>query len=192
MTHILNNVLNLSPQSSVHRALEREAIFTPIDLVTMDNGDFDELLYIDDDGELMLLPKGYAGLLKAFQAFVLFKKEHGTPLKENTWVTLQRNEFNEFKLGPNFDIGRASPLATLSSSQTFSDPLETFRRGIKRDISHFVILINERAWDSWQKTIIAHACSQDISEILDPSFKPKSLTEKLLFDEKQKYMYAVF
>ena len=61
MTHILNDVLNLPPQSSVHRALERAAIFTPIDLVTLDNGDFDELLYIDDDGELMLLPKGYAG-----------------------------------------------------------------------------------------------------------------------------------
>ena len=66
MTHISDDVLNLSPDSPVHRALLRAAIFTPIDLVTLDKGDFDELLYIDDDGELMLLPKGYAQLLRAF------------------------------------------------------------------------------------------------------------------------------
>ena len=39
---------------------------------------------------------------------------------------------------------------------------------------------------------MTHARAQDVSEILDPSYQPKSSTEKLLFDEKQKYMYAVF
>ena len=105
MTHILNNVLNLSPDSSVHRALLRAAIFTPINLVTVDKGDFDELLYTNDDGEVMPLPKGYAGLLRAFQAFVLHKRENGTPLNEGTWVTLENDDLNEFRLGPSFYTG---------------------------------------------------------------------------------------
>ena len=66
MTHILNNVLNLSPWSSVHRGLERAGILTPIDLVTLDKGDFNQLLYINNDKEVILLLKGYTGLLKAF------------------------------------------------------------------------------------------------------------------------------
>ena len=66
MTHILNNILNLSLDSSVHRALVRAAVFTPIDLVTLDIGDFGRLVYTDDDGEVMPLPNGYAGLLRAF------------------------------------------------------------------------------------------------------------------------------
>ena len=39
---------------------------------------------------------------------------------------------------------------------------------------------------------MAQACAQNVSKILDSSYKPNSTNETLLFDEKQKYMYAVF
>lgn len=192
MTHILEAVLNLAPNSPVHRALERAAIFTPVDLVTLDRDDFETLLYTEDDGEVMPLPKGYAGLLRAFQAFVLFKRDNGTTLTESTWETLEEGEFNEFRLGPNYYTGAASPPVSFSSSQTLSDPLKDFRRGIKRDITHFTPLKDDGAWDNWQRATMAQARAQDVSEVLDPSYKPTNPAESMLFDEKQKYMYAVF
>ena len=145
MAHILDVVLNLSPDSPVHRALLKAAIFTPVDLVTLDKGDFDILLYNDDDGEVMPLPKGYAGLLRAFQAFVLFKRDNKTPLNEATWLTLENDKFNEFRLGPNFYTGGATPPAVLSSSQSLSDPLKDFKKGIKQDINHFTPLKDDGA-----------------------------------------------
>ena len=192
MTHILDNVLNLPPQSPVHSALERAAIFTPIDLVTLDRGEFEELLYTDGDGEVMPLPKGYAGLLRGFQAFILYKRNNGTPLGENTWATLTDEEFNEFRLSPNFYTGGASPSVVLSGPQTFSDPLKEFRRGIKRDITHFISLKDDGAWDNWQRATMAQARAQDVADVLDPNYKPNTPAETMLFDKKQKYMYAVF
>jgi len=38
---------------------------------------------------------------------------------------------------------------------------------------------------------VAQARAQDVSEVLNPSFKPAA-TEQGLFEAKQKYMYAVF
>ena len=39
---------------------------------------------------------------------------------------------------------------------------------------------------------MAQACAQDVSEVLDSKCQPTTNSDKLLFDEKQKYMYAVF
>jgi hypothetical protein len=36
------------------------------------------------------------------------------------------------------------------------------------------------------------ACAQDVAKILDPTYKPTKPKDKLCFDEKQKYVYAVF
>ena len=192
MAHIMNNVLNLPPESPVHRALERAAIFTPIDLVTLDKGDFEELVYRDGDNEVLPLPKGYAGLLRAFQAFVRHKRDTGTALTDSTWESLEADDFNEFRLGPDFYTGGNTPPAVLSSFQTLSDPLKDFRRGIKRDINQFTALKDDGAWDNWHRATTAQACAQDVSEILDMTYQPPGPSEAMLFDEKQKYMYAVF
>jgi len=45
--------------------------------------------------------------------------------------------------------------------------------------------------DSWCRSTVAQARAQDISDVLDPLFKPVP-AEKDLFEAKQKYMYAVF
>ena len=39
---------------------------------------------------------------------------------------------------------------------------------------------------------MAQARAQDVSEVLDLTFKPSTTADSMLFDEKQKYMYAVF
>jgi len=71
------------------------------------------------------------------------------------------------------------------------DLLADFKKGIKRDASLFVVLKDLREWDSWHCSTVAQAQAQDVSDVLDPVFKPLP-AEKDLFEAKQKYMYAVF
>ena len=56
----------------------------------------------------------------------------------------------------------------------------------------FTMLKDDGAWDSWQCSSLAQACVQHVDDVLKPTYTPSITDEKLLFDEKQKYMYAVF
>jgi hypothetical protein len=51
----------------------------------------------------------------------------------------------------------------------------------------------ERQWVSWQwSTLTAQARAQDMADVLDPAYAPSQVEDKLLFKEKQKYLYAIF
>ncbi len=54
-----------------------------------------------------------------------------------------------------------------------------------------MVLKDLEQWDSWHHSTVAQAPVQDVSDVLNPSFKPAT-GEKDLFEAKQKYMYAVF
>jgi hypothetical protein len=70
-------------------------------------------------------------------------------------------------------------------------PADIFRRGIKREPTLFPILEDEKFNDSWHGSFVNQARSQDVYEVLDGSYKPKSQSEMDLFTEKQKYVYAI-
>ena len=72
------------------------------------------------------------------------------------------------------------------------DPVAEFKRGIKRDIAYFTPLKEEKQWDTWQRTTIALARAQDVSEVLEPTYVPSTSEDIDLFDEKQKYMFTAF
>jgi hypothetical protein len=105
-------------------------------------------------------------------------------------------DFDEFRINPafiakNVDTPTAStPTVKPSSSNSFS-PADIFRRGIKRDPTLFSVLKDEKFNDSWHRSFVNQARAQDVSEVLDSSYKPKTPTEVDLFTEKQKYVYAI-
>ena len=63
---------------------------------------------------------------------------------------------------------------------------------MKRNATLFTTLKNDGAWDSWQHSTLAQAHVQHVDDMLNPTYTPSTTDEKLLFDERQKYMYAVF
>ena len=77
------------------------------------------------------------------------------------------------------------------SSPNFS-LVRDFRRSIKRDITHFTTLKDDGAWDNWERATMAQARAQDVADVLNHNYTPSNMEEAALFDEKQKYMYAVF
>ena len=198
MVYLLETLLDQDPGSIMHRVLDMNLLKSPHDIVSMAETTFDHLTYLSEDGKSELtIPRGGVGLLTAFKRFVLFQEYRGTPIQDDEWVTIDPDDFNNFRISTDFTFHIPSTLST-GSRPTFSmsgpsiDIVRDFRRGIKRDASQFSPLRDDGAWDSWHRTTVAQARAQDVSEVLDGTHNPATQDEQDLFDEKQKYMFAVF
>jgi len=85
----------------------------------------------------------------------------------------------------------AFPTTSTTTATSKQDPLSDFKKGIKQDPTLFTVLKDPKLWDPWHCSTMAQARAQDVSEVLDSSFVPQP-GEELLFEAKQKYLYAVF
>ena len=191
LAHILDVVFDLDKNSPIHKALEENNIRSPFDLISLAMVEYELLEYTEKDVPLKL-SKGHVGLLKTFKNYVHFKANNGEPIEDNNWVTLTCDEFDKFRISP--DNGR--PLPPPPTAGTMSGPnfslVRDFRRSIKRDITHFTSLKDDGAWDNWERATMAQARAQDVADVLNHNYTPSNTDEAALFDEKQKYMYAVF
>ena len=83
---------------------------------------------------------------------------------------------------------RAAPSPPSCSSQ-----LLNFKRGIKRDISAYPTLNDEKYYESFKRSVLVTSRAHDCEEILQPSFRPRSDADSLeLFRLKNDFMYSVF
>ena len=83
---------------------------------------------------------------------------------------------------------RAAPAPSSCSSQ-----LLNFKRGIKRDISAYPTLKDERYYESFKRSVLVTARAHDCAEILQPTFSPRTDADSLeLFRLKNDFMYSVF
>jgi hypothetical protein len=110
-------------------------------------------------------------------------------------------EFDTFCAVDYNVITMASPMgyapccsATACSSATPRprDPVTDFKKWIKHDPTLFLYFKMEQQLVSWQQSTLAQARVQDVADVLDPAYAPSLPEDKLLFEEKQKYCYAVF
>jgi hypothetical protein len=198
--HVLDNVFKQGPDSPLRKSLQHEGILNMFDLIALNESDISALKYMDDSGGTPIetpLPRGYRSLLVALLGYTTHCYQNGTPLGYSDWINVTADEFNEYRLSYAFIAfrsGAISSASTMPSAPTPrpKDPVESFKRGIKRDITHFTPFKDDKQWDTWSRSTMAQARAQDVDSVLDPAYIPSSEDEKLLFDEKQKYMYAVF
>ena len=67
-----------------------------------------------------------------------------------------------------------------------------FKHSIKANITQFPTLKDDSGWDQWNQSTVAQARAQDLAHVLEHTYKPTGQDELELFQEKQKFMYAVF
>ena len=83
---------------------------------------------------------------------------------------------------------RAAPSTTSCSTQ-----LLNFKRGIKRDISAYPTLKDEKYYESFKRSVLVTARAHDCEEILQPTFRPRGDADSLeVFRLKNDFMYSVF
>ena len=71
--------------------------------------------------------------------------------------------------------------------------LMSFKKGIKREITAYPSLKDERYFDGFKRSLFIVAKTHECSEILDPNYIPGSEPEEQeLFEAKQTFMFSVF
>jgi hypothetical protein len=132
-------------------------------MLLSDNG-IPLLDYPSAENWLITLRKGNIGLIRVFCAFVLHQTIIGSSIEDPDWITIMQDKFNCFRISPNNPTmgSTATPAYTPQSAQAPSaprtfDPVAKFCKGIKREISHFIPLKDELAWDNWNQATIAQA-----------------------------------
>jgi hypothetical protein len=123
-------------------------------MVTMRDVDYETMDY-KDDTNILPLPRGFSGLLCAFKAFISHQRDSGISITDAVLTTLAATDFNNFRIGPQYFTPTNPPTTATSSGSSTSDPLRDFRRGIRRDISYFIPLKEDGAWDNWYRATMA-------------------------------------
>ena len=111
-------------------------------------------------------------------------------------MSLTHEDFNDYRM----DIYDANALPTVSPTRTkrpfvppvAHQPAEEFKRGIKRDKTHYISLKENKQWDDLRRSTLATAQSHGCKEVFNPKYKPKTTESKDLFIEKQTFIYSVF
>ena len=71
--------------------------------------------------------------------------------------------------------------------------LMTFKKGIKREITAYPSLKDERYFDGFKRSLFIVAKTHECSDVLDPNYTPGSEPEEQeLFEAKQTFMFSVF
>ena len=89
-------------------------------------------------------------------------------------------------------VNASDPRAT-PSTPSYSSQLLNFKRGIKRDISAYPTLKDEKYYESFKRSVLVTGRAHDCEEILQPTFRPRGDADSLeLFRLKNDFMYSVF
>ena len=159
----------------------------------MERSDIDNVDYEDDAGNLKPLQRGGQGRVRVMQAYFRYLRENNI----DDIMSLTMEDFNDYRMDI-YDPNASQPSTTSSktkktnSSTPTRKPAEEFKKGIKRDKSHYIVLKENKQWDNWRRTTLATARSHTCEEVFDPKYTPTTTEDKDLFEEKQKFIYSVF
>ena len=102
------------------------------------------------------------------------------------------NEITNSSPSPPPSVTASDPRAA-PSPPSCSSQLLNFKRGIKRYISAYPNLKDEKYYESFKISVVVTARVHDCEEILQPTFRPRSDADSLeLFRLKNDFMYSVF
>ena len=202
--HVLDNVLGKDDSSPLKQAIVAEGFEDVFTMMMMDDTIIDTLVYDKSPTEInVAVSRGEKTLAKGIQAYVRYLIANGNPLSEAAeWMALTQQDFDLFRVkmtpvgmttvGPLNPAGNQAMSAGTGNPNTHRyTPADNFHRGIKRDTNLIEVLKEEKFNDTWHRTFYTQARAQDLMEVLDAAYVPTTQEEKDLFNEKQKYVYAV-
>ena len=71
--------------------------------------------------------------------------------------------------------------------------LLAFKKSIKREVSQYTILKDEKYFEAFKRNLLVTATTHDCEEILDGNYKPENTRDSHeLFKQKKYFMYSVF
>ena len=96
-------------------------------------------------------------------------------------------------LGPQSITSAPIPSSKPTTYSPAALELMSFKKGIKREITAYPSLKDERYFDGFKRSLFIVARTHECSDVLDPSYTPGSQPEEQeLFEAKHTYMFSVF
>ena len=114
-------------------------------------------------------------------------------LEPDNFLHTTFHQFMSWKLNAHPPSVTASDPRAAPSTPSCSSELLNFKSGIKRDISAYPTLKDEKYYESFKRSVLVTARTHDCEEILQPTFRPRGDADSLeLFRSKNDFMYSVF
>ena len=108
------------------------------------------------------------------------------------FMSWKLNEITTSSPSPPTSVTPSDPRAA-PSTPSCSSQLLNYKRGIKRDISAYPTLEDEKYYESFKRSVLVTARANVCEEILQPTFRPRRDADSLeLFRLKNDFMYSVF
>jgi hypothetical protein len=189
--YIISALLEQADQGPIPSALQKDTCNSLPRILGLTNDDID-----DDASTTTITPlmKGEKGIIRALKSCVLHQSGMGISLKETDWMHVKKEHVDEYHVGPSYiDLQNNATTATHAPMNHMRDPITDFKKGIKTDHLQFPNLKDDKQWDLWDQDVKAQVrCHQGVGNVCDGYYTPRTSTDVALFDEKQKFLCAVF
>ena len=190
--------------STMVKFIEQQGWTKLIHVTTIGIDEVKDFYTVKDDG-MTFEAKPMLIHVRLFKAFLLFYKrksrEVGDVLTEENLLSLSQAEFHGYCCSDDYTAdlvaGGLNPRPTVAAT---SGPIvgamdtltvQEFRRGVKRDKTHYEDLKDDKYFSSWDRGFVATARMHHTHLILDEAYTPKDDMEAAVFNEIQVFMYAV-
>ena len=203
-----------NPEDPIFRCFEFHRFRNILDIISFDPTMLDGLQYfpvqppVDSKSEpdsftpvkpavlspIPLEPQ-YQVQIKILQGYVSYRLDIGSPINDDFHLITQQ-DIDDYRVSNEYKVYIKSgipPQHKPNFPSSAEDPqLTAFKRGIKRDPTHFNSFKRDSDWDEWEAHVRITATGQGVEDILNSKYKPTGKDDKSLFLEKQKYMFQVF
>ena len=220
--HLIETVLGFDDEHPLSLALKKAGCVDIYDLESMDFATIDGLQYpVKENNKWQKrdVPVFHLNALKCLLEIPVYLRVYAPVTQQfgmEDWRQLTRAQFNAYRTMPDFTTlhrsgtlqGLNTPSAptppvhhSTAASGTPSaapaptnryTPVELFLKGVRRDVTAFPVLSDDRLQHNWHISLKSQAAAQHLENVLDTSYVPSTLDDKLLFVEQQKFMFAVF
>ena len=144
------------------------------------------------------LPRGTQTMLLVPQGYrVYFQENQHRPMTSQDWLATSVGDIHDYIMSDSYmyfnNSDGSSTVPASAPAKTQARPsLELFRKTIRRDPSQFKPFTDKRHWATWHLHFVATARAQDLQDILDSNYVPRTADDRAVFQAKQEYLYSVF
>ena len=196
LSKICRDILKLSAESSTILALKRAEITNITILINTDDDVLEQLTYMASGSTSP--QKISSGALVQVKGFIRWcqslRDENDGDLPDDEIIcNRDPKEFLSFMRNNSRNPQvLLTPISSTPPLQTkVVDLVADFKKSIKRDASLYPNLKDHRQWNNWKRAVLAQANAHDIQEVFDPEYIPYPGEQERLFQEKNRFAYAV-
>ena len=196
--HIVD-ICGFPSDSTMKEIIVQEGWTDLTDVTTLTLDDVSNLTLYNADGSYAAKPLAHH--VRKLKGFLLLYNRKcidlSSNLDEDDVINLTKTAFLSYCGSPEYHVDIAQGLVpsqktTVPTTVSGEFTAAEFRRGVKRDKTHYMELKDDKHFNTWNRGFVATAYMHHTDHILDENYKPATPTEIGLFREMQIFMYAVF